>query len=64
MMVLLAPQDPKGGINENKFMCTPTMGLSDCKEEDATENLSLDGATSVDDDVVSLYFLLLSVFSC
>ena len=54
MMVLFAPQTQKGGINSNKCMCSSTMDLTDYKEENTTENISLDGATDVVDDVVSL----------
>ena len=54
MMVLLAPQTQKGGINSNNCMCTSTMDLTDYKEENTTETISLDGATDAVDDVVSL----------
>ena len=53
-MVLLAPQTQKGGINSNKCVCSTTMDLTDYKEENATENIPLDGAAHVVDDVVSI----------
>ena len=57
MMVLLAPQTQKGGmggINSNKCMCSSTMDLTYYKEENTTENISLDGAPDAVDDVGSL----------
>ena len=54
MMVLLAPQTQKGGINSNKCTCSSTMDLTDYKEENTTESISLDSTTDAVDDVVSL----------